>query len=41
MNKNQFEALMAYSTKFNLGHLPLTLVIGLWLSNYDFGTIKK
>lgn len=41
MNKTQFEALMAYSTKFNLGHLPLTLVIGLWLQGYDFHENQK
>ena len=37
MNKTQFKALMSYSEKFNLQHLPVTLVIGLWMRGYDFG----
>ena len=41
MNKSQFDALMSYSKKFNLGHLPLTLVLGLWLSGYDFQNVTK
>lgn len=41
MNKTQFDALMSYSKRFNLGHLPLTLVLGLWLSGYDFHETSK
>lgn len=41
MNKTQFDALMSYSKRFNLGHLPVNLVLGLWLSGYDFHETSK
>lgn len=41
MTKQQLQALMSYAKKFNLEHLPATLVIGLWQSGYSFHETSK
>lgn len=35
MNKNQFDALMSYSKKFNLQKCQVTYVIGLWMNSNE------